>query len=596
MRCPVNLMQLLEPYCPPYNKDVAELQLKDAGNEWFNRIQASRKGMLAWCAHRIGQEKLRHTKAAEGDGVCPDVVGDTTADYEFDNAGEWDYDNLDEEQKRIVSALDRESVSTRSSIFGDDSNDETSTLQINSDDEKSEDVGLSAANDEDIRELEDGDNDVLRSARLLLDSLCSSSIYQTAGKEAQEESVEAESEGAAEDGTVCGDEDVQHSGLSTQQGALECVSDGAPSPHDTIESPTTSLSNGEQKSASLATEESLESSQSNCDESSSTAKVKAVKVIKDPHSAECYQSVTRQEEAKESTGYSWVADGPPFGSLNKTAAVDASKNVPAPFENFSRVLWGSSMQQPQLKDDEYKPLSRGPLRVKRVRTDDTTTDESSQPSSPPPRGQESQSFSNASMSPVSDRIMLLPSELEEEEERKRLEEEARRNQASPRQRMRVEHVERRDAASPLKMTSASSGEKVTRDAPGASEEPAATGASTSYKDAIRAHMKRRREKGLEEYQAVGSEKCSFLQGYQREARSSISVGPSSYTSYYTISKLLQSEPSRWLSTLTSYLIRFYTDSYHDVLACRYLSSIICCDPRARDLTGWLCRGFSPSMV
>ncbi|CUE64119.1 Hypothetical protein, putative [Bodo saltans] len=46
-RCPINCMDILEPYCPMYTEDLANMELVDASEEqWFGSIRAARRTML----------------------------------------------------------------------------------------------------------------------------------------------------------------------------------------------------------------------------------------------------------------------------------------------------------------------------------------------------------------------------------------------------------------------------------------------------------------------------------------------------------------------------------------------------------------------
>lgn len=86
--CPVNLMTILEPYCPPYHERVASLRLVDTDEKWFLHIRAHRQRLLA-----------AHVAARREPGVRPMSAGDY-AD--------------------AVSMYDRESASTGSDVFSSD--------------------------------------------------------------------------------------------------------------------------------------------------------------------------------------------------------------------------------------------------------------------------------------------------------------------------------------------------------------------------------------------------------------------------------------------------------------------------------------------
>lgn len=95
--CPVNLMEVLEVYCPPYNADVRELKLVDASPALFAQLQSHRSAMLRRC--RRVRRQSRNWQDARA-GAAPD-----------DNATA-----MNEREEAWVEAKEAESASTCSSV------------------------------------------------------------------------------------------------------------------------------------------------------------------------------------------------------------------------------------------------------------------------------------------------------------------------------------------------------------------------------------------------------------------------------------------------------------------------------------------------
>ncbi|CAG9570436.1 conserved hypothetical protein [Leishmania major strain Friedlin] len=102
--CPVNLMEVLEVYCPPYNSEVAALRLSDASEELFASLPAHRAEMLLRC--RDAHRRARHWQRASARDA------DTAAAVPEEEALYW------------AEKMEMESVSTASSLFdGSDDDD-----------------------------------------------------------------------------------------------------------------------------------------------------------------------------------------------------------------------------------------------------------------------------------------------------------------------------------------------------------------------------------------------------------------------------------------------------------------------------------------
>lgn len=102
--CPVNLMEVLEAYCPPYNSEVAALRLSDASEELFASLPAHRVEMLLRCRH--AHLRARHWQRASSRD------DDTAAGVSEEEVLYW------------AEKMEKESVSTASSLFdGSDDDD-----------------------------------------------------------------------------------------------------------------------------------------------------------------------------------------------------------------------------------------------------------------------------------------------------------------------------------------------------------------------------------------------------------------------------------------------------------------------------------------
>ncbi|KAG5509830.1 hypothetical protein JKF63_07475 [Porcisia hertigi] len=102
--CPVNLMEVLEVYCPPYNSDVAALRLSDAGEELFASLPEHRAEMLRRC-RRVCLCARRWRGASRRDDCTAAAISD-------------------EKTLHWAERMEEESVSTASSFF-DDTEDES---------------------------------------------------------------------------------------------------------------------------------------------------------------------------------------------------------------------------------------------------------------------------------------------------------------------------------------------------------------------------------------------------------------------------------------------------------------------------------------
>ncbi|GET86768.1 hypothetical protein, conserved [Leishmania tarentolae] len=96
--CPVNLMEVLEAYCPPYNSEVAALRLSDATEELFASLPMHRAEMLLRCRHMHLRSRHWQTASARDDDAAAAELSEKEVRY-------W-------AEKR-----ERESVSTASSLF-----------------------------------------------------------------------------------------------------------------------------------------------------------------------------------------------------------------------------------------------------------------------------------------------------------------------------------------------------------------------------------------------------------------------------------------------------------------------------------------------
>ncbi|KPI87517.1 hypothetical protein ABL78_3395 [Leptomonas seymouri] len=113
--CPVNLMEILEAYCPPYHDEVAALTLVDASQELFASLREHRAAMLRRCksvrrSAPYWQKALKNYEARNGDAFSEASLDEALSEGE----AEW------------IEKMMRESVSTSSSVFysDDDANDD----------------------------------------------------------------------------------------------------------------------------------------------------------------------------------------------------------------------------------------------------------------------------------------------------------------------------------------------------------------------------------------------------------------------------------------------------------------------------------------
>ncbi|SYZ63727.1 hypothetical_protein (plasmid) [Leishmania braziliensis MHOM/BR/75/M2904] len=102
--CPVNLMEVLEAYCPPYHSEVAALRLSDTSEELFASLPAHRAEMLLRC--RQLRLQARHWQRTP-------VRDNTTAALVSD-----------EEALNWAEKMEMESVSTTSSLLNGSGNDD----------------------------------------------------------------------------------------------------------------------------------------------------------------------------------------------------------------------------------------------------------------------------------------------------------------------------------------------------------------------------------------------------------------------------------------------------------------------------------------
>ncbi|KAH9598266.1 SAC3/GANP/THP3 [Trypanosoma melophagium] len=206
MTCPVNLMELLEPYCPPYNEDVAALELRDAENEWFSDVQTARERMLWRCikhnSHHHHYMKTNEDVHRSENNSEDDYNNDNDNDNNSDNDGGMSYrsdgsdmEELDDEQEKerrraMIAALDRESKSTSSSIFSDyydvkdgDSEDASGMVKPLRGEGKEAEMETT----DQVESPESEENDVLRNATNLIQSLQNDKMYAKIREELRQE-------------------------------------------------------------------------------------------------------------------------------------------------------------------------------------------------------------------------------------------------------------------------------------------------------------------------------------------------------------------------------------------------------------------------
>ncbi|SCU65879.1 uncharacterized protein TEOVI_000553500 [Trypanosoma equiperdum] len=608
MRCPVNLMQLLEPYCPPYNEDVAALELLDAGSEWFDGIQASRERMLAWCVNNASRAEVKREGMETEAQDDSRWGGNATMGCEYDGvSGSMEGDELGEELREVVAEMDRESVSTRSSVFDDDDETELTHNETG--------FGLHAeevCGEEDVlnNESDYGEEDeALREANILINSLQNSSIYQLASSNMQKETTKElpdtaaatdpikgadEAHAAAQGSSQRNNEDEKQEQQKLDENASELVLYKPSSGAETAVTPLPSDHPGVMSPTLHATVEAPESESSRSTENS---EVEIVAVAERPQQAnkkECESGERNETLAQDQSNRSML-----FGSQSAVPAFfGVSKFPPISFGNLHSGFPGSPTQQKANVEENVQ--GKGDSALKRSRSEEIDNN-ATIPGSYLSR-QQVDTVLDTTTSSVDDRIMLLPSEVEEESEQRTLKAEVQQKEDAPRQRMRVERG-KVDTDTSERSVPTTSHCATSSDVDPAPRLPEAGGPSlVSYKDVIKAcvdEMKGKEQRWPRMSEADVSllprapSKPSREQSLQ--VHSPLPFCFSTGAEYSAVALLLQELP-QWVDTFTSYLVSFYSASYSDVTACRHLTDIICRGSRSQEITGWMCRGFTPSMI
>lgn len=134
--CPINLMEVLEVYCPPYQDEVDALTLVDASQELFAALREHRAVMLRRCrqarrrALHWQDELARHQMQRAGPLTYPpgerseEIDEVRFAGDHYDDADDVDHSSAEvsDDGEAWAAKMEQESVSTCSSVFysGDD--------------------------------------------------------------------------------------------------------------------------------------------------------------------------------------------------------------------------------------------------------------------------------------------------------------------------------------------------------------------------------------------------------------------------------------------------------------------------------------------
>ncbi|ESL07156.1 hypothetical protein TRSC58_05161 [Trypanosoma rangeli SC58] len=626
MTCPVNLMRLLEPYCPPYNDDVAAVELTDAGNEWFTGVQAARERMLAWYALHMSSHGPRYSTNDEDEEeeVAEFTGGDVVA------RGGRRRGLSQELLNSAVEAMDQESQSTHSSVFNSslgsdhDSNGGSCSSNNNNNNDNNADVmedeqgevpGAAESSKREARERaeeeeEEEEDEAVRAAKVLLLSLRNDAMYAKIQKELQ---------------------------AKTREDARRA--DAATPPSDSRDSHP-------QNTAYDVDEDNRNNSGNTHTQTTVGTMPKAEPVPHTPSTAEpwlslppppfkvCVSPLPSEHPGKMSPSLHPTVETPTSGSAagaevpllqegvdwSGVAPVEGTRptacqpsfppfpaRVPAATESGARAPHGGRTEEPRTKRPREeavpchgivppsKPLDffsvRPPREEAEVKVDDK-------------RGQQPCSWqlnaaSSVCVTPVESREVLLPFEKEEERRLLREAETAAVTQP-PRQRACVESVPQEtlhevQGVRKVTFVAASPGPAKMPGQP-ISKLSGVKPRRLSYRDTIRTSLQRQRGTSRAFVGRVSTSLLSQLAQQQRQQAEDASLRFSSQLSAPAVAGGA-SEP-RWMRAFMNYLLGFFAASYDDATACRFLSEVLCGDPeaQARGVAGWLCRGFTPAMV
>ncbi|RNF00742.1 hypothetical protein TraAM80_07423 [Trypanosoma rangeli] len=620
MTCPVNLMRLLEPYCPTYNNDVAAVELTDAGNEWFTGVQAARERMLAWYALHMSSRGPRYTNNDEDEEVAEFTGGDVVA------RGGRSRGLSQELLKSAVEAMDQESQSTHSSVFngslgGDhDANDGSRSSSNNNADvvegEQGEVPGAAESAKREARERaeeEEEEDEAVRAAKVLLLSLRNDAMYAKIQKELQAKTREdaRRADAAAPLSESCdshpqntaydvNEDNKNNSGDTNTEATVGTMLNAEPMPHTppTAE-PWLSLPPPPFKVcvSPLPSEHPGKMSPS------------LHPTVETPTS--CSAAGTEVPLLQEGVDWSGVAPveeteptapQPPFPFFPARVSDMTEGDVRAPLEPHGGRKEESRAKRPReeaVPCHGILPSSKPPgfFSVRPPREEAEVEVEVK-------RGQQLRSChldgaSSVYVSSVESREVLLPFEKEEERRQLRGAESDAVTQP-PRQRACVEGVAQEtlhelQGVRKVTFVAASPGPAKVPGQP-TSKLTGVKPRRLSYRDTIRTSLQRQRGTSREFVGRVSASPLSRLVQQQRQQTEEASLRFSSQLGAPAVAGGA-SEP-RWMHAFMNYLLGFFAASYDDATACRFLSEVICGDPeaQARGVAGWLCRGFTPSMV
>ncbi|KAG8345102.1 putative SAC3 GANP family [Trypanosoma vivax] len=586
MRCPVNLMQLLEPYCPPYNSEVAALRLIDAGNEWFSGIQKARRQMLMWCLRRGlpgGRVPTNARKLGDSDGDC-------------------DKTETSEEVQRALEAMDSESLSTNSSVLDSDCDETWERVDLPYNDASCDDDEFD--NNKSCKKSEEGneEDDVVGAACVLLQTLLGRAVYS----DFKRRKLESDAASISMEKEVC-----EISSTETGEDVINVESDELESETNTTHSGLDQRSPQALQSTTPGnTEVSVKSPPSNRHRSV-TALVDSTPQLEHPWTVGCPGEpsdtnkngidlrVKNQTESKSTVSAMPHRESVEAGPLVVPPSSSLQFDRYQTFTPYKVPLPVNASTQSPLRDGDEKMISTGTFHSSKDPAINITT-VGTPPFASFKSSQEQPVFSGGDKLPSTVQRAVTSSSGSERERKRRIrapdeegvEVEREGDNKVPLQRPRLEQVVTpqetkydcttaylEGSVTPVKGTKLD----VAVTAP--------TGRSLTYRDVIKLHLLRKRRK-----EGKGEQKGDYeLRHNHLRKVDEICYSFSNTCALLSGAETVNNCAPLWVAAFTKYLLNFYTASCSDAAACRLIADVICQDPHALALAGWLCHGFTPSM-
>ncbi|KEG08960.1 hypothetical protein DQ04_06101030 [Trypanosoma grayi] len=583
MTCPVNLMQLLEPYCPPYNADVAALELTDAGNEWFADVQETRERMLLWNATHVSHHR-------PGNAVGDDAGNDDRDDDEEEEEeveSSWSGEMAQGRRRAILAAMDCESKSTQSSIFDDYESIRGSSRSTNvGDNTETTQAEGAVGDDDDNNNEEEEEGKALHEAKALLNSLRGDSMYAKMREELQKkECMEAPSARKQDAAGDANNAPVSHGGKEPKH-----------EPKQKQQQQQQQEQNQHQQQAagpwlSLLPQKAMVEVTPLPSDYPGEMSPSLRATVETPTSL----TATSADDAE--AGVVLQADGGRQPLLPPAAAAAAasfpffpSASSRVPMAALQRPKQQQQEAEKEEEDEEEKNKGeQAPSKRRREEPASFTT-------LPLPLTREEKqekAFDNSRKTFGAEHSVPLPIEKEESSSDESAE-------AQPR-RLRVEKAPPPQQQAPydphgmrkvtFAVSSASSPALASKAQQRRLPSPLKATASmkcaaASYQDTVRAYLQRQRSAPCGSTAPAPSHRASLQ---QQEFFSSLLA---------EASEAVEDDAPQWMRSFTKYLIRFFAASFGNAAASRYMSEVLCGDPdaQASGLAGWICRGFTPTIV